>query len=63
MEHSPFGSRCRRWRPTRPSEAPTAVEKFTFMAFAELRILISAGQRQPILKTYLIRPQDTVLIP
>jgi len=37
------------------------VEKLTFMASAGLRILIFAKQKQPNLRIYVVRPQETVL--
>jgi anti-anti-sigma factor len=44
-----------------PERLVLSVEKLTFMASAGLRILIFAKQRQPDLKIYLVRPQDTIL--
>ena len=37
------------------------VENLNFMASAGLRIIIFAKQRQPQLRIYVIRPQDTVV--
>jgi anti-anti-sigma factor len=45
----------------RPERLMLLVEKLTFMASAGLRILIFAKQKQPSLKIYVIRPQDTVI--
>ena len=45
----------------RPERLVLLVEKLTFMASAGLRILIFAKQKQPNLKIYVIRPQDTVI--
>ena len=46
---------------SRPERLVLAVEKLTFMASAGLRILIFAKQKQPDLKIYVLKPQDTVL--
>jgi len=45
----------------RPERLVLAVEKLTFMASAGLRILIFAKQKQPELKIYLVKPQETVV--
>ena len=45
----------------RPERLLLLVEKLAFMASAGLRILIFAKQKQPNLKIYLIKPQDTVV--
>jgi len=46
---------------SRPERLVLAVEKLTFMASAGLRILIFAKQKQPTLKIYLVKPQETVV--
>jgi anti-anti-sigma factor len=45
----------------KPTQLVLQVENLSFMASAGLRILIFAKQKQPNLKIYLIRPQDTVI--
>ena len=45
----------------RPERLVLAVEKLSFMASAGLRILIFAKQKQPDLKIYLVKPQETVV--
>jgi anti-anti-sigma factor len=45
----------------RPERLVLSVEKLTFMASAGLRILIFAKQKQPELKIYLVKPQETVV--
>jgi anti-anti-sigma factor len=44
-----------------PSHLVLSVEKLNFMASAGLRILIFAKQKQPGLKIYFVKPQDTVV--
>jgi len=44
-----------------PERLVLSVEKLTFMASAGLRILIFAKQKQPELKIYLVKPQETVV--
>jgi len=44
-----------------PERLVLSVEKLTFMASAGLRILIFAKQKQPGLKIYLLKPQETVI--
>jgi anti-anti-sigma factor len=45
----------------KPERLVLALEKLTFMASAGLRILIFAKQKQPGLKIYLVKPQETVV--
>jgi len=44
-----------------PESLVLSVENLTFMASAGLRILIFAKQKQPGLKIYLLKPQETVV--
>jgi anti-anti-sigma factor len=44
-----------------PARLVLVMDQLNFMASAGLRILIFAKQRQPDLKIYLIRPQDSVV--
>ncbi|HSA61409.1 MAG TPA: anti-sigma factor antagonist [Nitrospiraceae bacterium] len=44
-----------------PSHLVLSVEKLSFMASAGLRILIFAKQKQPSLKIYFVKPQETVV--
>lgn len=44
-----------------PSRLILSVEKLNFMASAGLRILIFAKQKQPSLKIYFVKPQDTIV--
>src|SRR5919205_828199 len=44
-----------------PERLVVSVQDLTFMASAGLRILIFAKQKQPNLKIYLVKPQDTVV--
>jgi anti-anti-sigma factor len=45
----------------KPAQLVLRVENLSFMASAGLRILIFAKQKQPNLKIYVVRPQDTVI--
>src|SRR5215467_11002272 len=45
----------------KPAQLVLQVEKLSFMASAGLRILIFAKQKQPTLKIYLLKPQETVV--
>ena len=44
-----------------PQRLLLLLEKLTYMASAGLRILIFAKQKQPNLRIYVVRPQETVL--
>jgi len=44
-----------------PDRLVLMVEKLNFMASAGLRILIFAKQKQPGLKVYLVKPQETIV--
>jgi anti-anti-sigma factor len=44
-----------------PAQLFLYVEELSFMASAGLRIIIFAKQRQPDLKIYFLKPQETVL--
>ena len=44
-----------------PERLVLAVENLTFMASAGLRILIFAKQKQPSLKIYILKPQETIV--
>ena len=45
----------------KPAQLVLQVENLSFMASAGLRILIFAKQKQPNLKIYVVRPQETVI--